>query len=248
MDGFTEWIFPSTLIADVVKFRPASLDTFYRLQCNPWAEGGKSLHDFCGRDGERTQALVRELAALPVPGQGSDWEALPAHHLIDYLTAEHRQLLLSELPAFRTLLEMPLRDAPGERLFGIMLEAFHRLTDTLRSHLNEEEEEIFPAILKNDYALRHGEPGDAAQPVADRVLAASRLLNGEVELVEALDRWTHDSEEAGCIQGGPKASEMAARSIKRLERKIRAHGELERDRLYPIASRIENELSAALSR
>lgn len=249
MVGIKEWAYPSTRIGDAVKFRPAALQTLYRHGCDPWAEGDTTLQDLCARCGGKTEDLMRELQALPVPDADSPWEELPAYQLIDYLTAEHRELIHTDLPALRALLEMPFGEASGSGLFRILLESFHRFTEILRAHMQEEEERIFPAILKNENALRHGGHEEGFFPAAKRVLASSALLQGEDELDAALEQWTRAlGEDGGGLADRPSAAERAARAMRDLENKVRAHGRLEREFLYRIATRIEDELAATSAR
>ncbi len=248
MDGMNEWVYPTTRVADAVRFRPASLEAFYRLPCDPWKEGSKSLAEVCESRGKRLQDLLRELSAMPVPAPESPWEELPVHFLIDYLTAEHRQMIHSDLPAVLSVLEMPFEESSGGPLFGVLLDAFHRFSDKLRAHIGEEEETLFPAILINEHTLRYAASGEASGPVSDRLLVASKLLGREDELSFAIQDWTRAVGEDGTLRSRPKAAELAAQAMQRLEWKIRSHSDLERDRLYPIASRIESELAGSLVR
>jgi hypothetical protein len=245
MDGINDWVFPTTRVADAVRFRPASLEAFYRLACDPWKEGGKSLAEVCVCRGKGVQDLLRELSALPVPGPESPWEELPVHFLIDYLTDEHRQKIHADLPAVRSILEMPFRETSGGPLFGVLLDAFHRFSEKLRAHIGEEEDILFPGILRNEHILRHACSGGRPGLVSDRLLVASRLLGREDDLSFSLREWTQVAGQEGTLRSRPEVAEAAAQAMQRLERKIRSHGDLERDRLYPVASRIESELAGS---
>lgn len=245
MDGINEWVYPTTRVADAVRFRPASLEAFYGIACDPWKEGGKSLAEVCESRGKRLQDLLSELSAMPVPGPDSPWEELPVHFLIDYLTAEHRQMIHSDLPAVRSVLEMPFREGSGAPLFGVLLDAFHRFSDKLRAHIGEEEEFLFPAILINEHTLRHAGTAGSPGPVSGRLLVASELLGREDDLSFALQEWTRAAGQEGTLRSRPMAAELAVKAMRRLERRIRKHSELEKDRLYPIASRIESELAGS---
>lgn len=242
MDGIKEWAYPSTRVGDAVKFRPASLETFARCGCDPWAEADLTLEMLSSRCGRPTHELVQELLNLPVPDRGSAWQELPAYLLIDYLTQQHREILHNDLPALRGLLDMPFGEASGGGLFAILLETFHRFTGLLRAHIQEEEDYLFPAILKNEYALRHGGHEERIKPIAEHVLASPALIRGEETLDAALEDWTRAAGKADGLHDRPKTAELAAKAMRDLERKLRAHGNLEKNALYPIAARIESEL------
>ena len=107
MDGMANWIYPTSRVSDLVKYRPASLELFYRIGCNPWVQGDLTLEALCERSGLSTERILLELERMPVCGPATPWEELPVHFLIDFLTAQHREFIYSDLPAFRTLLELP---------------------------------------------------------------------------------------------------------------------------------------------
>ena len=244
MDGINACAYPPTRFDDAVKFRPATLETFARHGCDPWAEGDLTLEELSARCGKPTQDLVQELSSLPVPDRNSHWQELPAYLLIDYLTDQHREILHSDLPALRGILDMPFREASDGGLFAILLDTFHRFTGLLRAHLQEEEDYLFPAILKNEYTLRHGGHEERIKPVAEHVLASPALIRGDETLDAILEEWTRAAGKADGLHDRPKTAELAARAMRELERKLRAHGNLEKNVLYPIAARIENELTA----
>lgn len=245
MDGIKEWAYPSTRVEDAVKFRPACLGAIYQRGCDPWAEGDTTLEELGARGGDRTQDLIQELLSLPVPDRNSPWEKLPAYYLIDYLTNEHREILHEDLPSVRGILDMHFDESSGGGLFWLLVDSFHRFTDILRAHIQEEEDYLFPAILKNEYALRYGGPAQRIKPVAGHVLASPAIIRGEERLDAALDEWTRAVGIHNEIRDRPKIAEMAARAMQNLEQKLRAHGVLEKKALYPIAARIENELALA---
>ncbi|MBW8887652.1 MAG: hemerythrin domain-containing protein [Fibrobacteres bacterium] len=245
MDGIKEWAYPSTRVGDAIKFRPACLELMYRLGCDPWAESDTTLGELGLRCGQGTQELVQELSSLPVPDRNSPWEELPAYSLIDYLTNEHRSILHSDLPALRSILDMPFEEASGGSLFWVLLDSFHRFTDSLRTHIQEEEDYLFPAILKNEHALNQGGPEHRIKSIAGDILASPSVIRGEERLDAALDDWTRAIGEHQGIGERPKLAELAARAMQDLEKKLRAHGNLEKKALYPIAARIEKELALA---
>lgn len=243
MGEIIDWVFPSTRIGEAVKVRPATLGIFYGLGCDPWKEGGKSISELCERRGLGMQALLQELTRFPVPVRSSPWEELPVYYLLDYLTAEHRQLLYSDLPAFRCLLELPFPEASGGQLFRLLLRALDKFNETFRDHVKEEEERLFPAILMNEHILRHGGSIDPAGHGFDCLMVSSRLFGIEGDFSLYLDEWTDTCKRTEDDRNRPKAADMADQVMQRLESRIRSHGELERERLHPAASRIENGLA-----
>ncbi len=89
--------------------------------------------------------------------------------------------------------------------------------------------------------------GRSARVFPDRlpgeILASASVIRGEERLDAALEDWTRAIGKQGGFGDRPKLAELAARSMRDLERKLRAHGNLEKKALYPIAARIESELA-----
>jgi len=241
MDCMKDWTFPTTRIADVVKFRPASLELFYGLGCNPWIQGEKSLEWLGVRNGISTERILRQLEEMPVSGADTPWEERPVYFLIDFLTAQHREFIYSDLPAFRTLLEMPAGRISGTHLYRLRWESLHRISTVLSRHIQEEEDGYFPAILKNEYVLHHGGFG-RVRPMADELLASDQLIEGEDEMSLALDQWLQSARQGGQHYVDPAHPDMAVDAMRNLSRKILAHEKTEQERLYPMAARIELEL------
>jgi len=243
MEAIKNWIFPTTCLAEAVKIRPASLAFLYRLGCNPWAQSGMTLEKLGILSGLTTEQIMRELECLPIPERDTHWEEQPVCFLIDYLTAQHREFIYSDLPAFKTLLEMPPGRISGSDLYRLLREAFLHFNIEFQEHMQEEENHFFPGILRNEYALRHG-GGGLVRPIAEDFLASERLIDSKDQISLALDQWMQCAEIGDRFRAGTGRSDIALEAMRELDWKIRTHEGLEQERLYPMAARIESELAA----
>ena len=249
MNGIDDWIFPYTRLGDAIRFRPASLGVFYRLGFDPWEDGDVPLREICVARGVDLTATLEELATLPEMGKGTVWEEFPCHCLIDHLTTEHRSMLHGDLPCIRAILEIPLRagEESEEARRGIA-EALERFATDLRNHIQEEEEAVFPAVMRNERALVQGLNPKPPEHAAARLKAAADGPMLEAPLAGISDRWTPASIAVAPDTSTTAASTLAAlRRIRQLAARIRDHGRLVSERLYPMSARLESELMEGIS-
>ncbi|HKP97849.1 MAG TPA: hypothetical protein VJ385_19080 [Fibrobacteria bacterium] len=106
-------------------------------------------------DGSRLQ---ERLAALPTPSASRDWGAAPVHQLVDFLTANHRDFRNRDLPRIARLFELIRLEFPAApaAIDGLASE-FARFRQELAWHMDEEEEFLFPKILRTEAGLHHPE-------------------------------------------------------------------------------------------
>jgi iron-sulfur cluster repair protein YtfE (RIC family) len=100
--------------------------------------------------------LRSRISALPTNPGRQDWNGLPLYVLIDHLTANHRDYRRRDLPDIHRLLESLRLELPSyqEAVTGLLSEltAFRQ---EFAWHMEEEEEFLFPKILRTEASLRH---------------------------------------------------------------------------------------------
>jgi len=246
MDGMKDWLFPSTQIGALIRFRPLSLDLFYRRGLDPWSEQEASVSDFCRLHALNENGFLRNLADLPPVDPGTHWEEQPCYHLIDYLTDEHRTIMHTDIPAIRYLLDMGFPEAEGTgTVFRTLTKSIGDFTDQLRVHFRQEEENIFPIMLANDFRFTFRPPFEEPHPPAWSLHVSGRLLEEEERLKGTLDAFMDCAGLSGGSRGETSSSKAylsVAWLMKTMGAKLRAHSRLEMEVLFPIASRVEREL------
>lgn len=245
MDGMKDWLFPSTQIGAIIRFRPLSLDLFYRRGLDPWGDQAASLSAFCRAHGLDDADFLGGIVDLPAVDPGTHWEEHPCYHLIDYLTDEHRTILHTDIPAIRYLLDMGFPEAEGTGAqFRALTKSIGDFADQLRIHFRQEEENIFPHMLADDFRISSRQAADEPAASAWRPRPADRILEEEARLKGTLDLFM----ESAALSGGDSPSSKAYLSVawlmKSLGAKLRLHTRLEKEVLYPIALRAEKELAA----
>lgn len=238
MDRLNDWVFPTTLVGDAIKFRPLFLDSLYRREINPWSRLESTLARVCVENGFDADAFLKEAGSLPVPEPDSDWESLPCFHLIDFLTHQHRDFLLVDLPA----IQYRMRIADGVGLAFQMSRSIHEFGERLQSHIATEEDEIFPHILRNECAVRHPDWIEVIDTGKGVVGAAARLLGKEKEFAFILDCLMRQVSDGADETVNSHSLSAVSILLRELERNIGDHSRLEADHLYPMALRLEEML------
>ena len=243
MDNLQNWLFPTTQVGQIIKVRPLSLALFYRLGLDPWREPSQAVDAFFRNNDAESKPFLKELAGLPVPSRYSPWENLPCYYLIDYLTNEHRIILHVDLPAIVSKLDMGMDVArDGEAAVRLLSRAIAKFTDGLQAHLREEEDLIFPTILRNDFILSHDRQKKAGSQVSQRLNAEARLLGQEERLKSDLDFLVALAYPTWCAEKDAGVENSLCQMVMHLEEKLRVHSRLELDVLLLMAARIEREL------
>jgi iron-sulfur cluster repair protein YtfE (RIC family) len=244
MDDLKEWIYPSTRIGDAIKYRPQSLDTLYRGSLNPWQEQDMTLDEFCRREGFSLPDLLAELTNLPVPDAKSDWDSLPIYYLIDFLTEEHRLFINADIQAIRTRMDMPLEDREKDPdIFARLTDSLREVTDRLRVHQQEEEDVIFPVILRNEWHLLNPGGEDFIEWVSGHSRAAWKLERREDEFGRSVRSWLDGTLASRDRYQRLENLEPAISLITTLGLRLEAHDRLEQEVLRPRAERMERELA-----
>jgi iron-sulfur cluster repair protein YtfE (RIC family) len=242
MNGLENWLFPTSQVGEVIKFRPLSLEMFYSHGLDPWSGATQTMESFLGEKGVDTAAFLRGLEDLADPGPDTRWDFLPSHFLIDYLTKEHRSILYSDIPAIRYLMDMGLDEmTDGQTAIQRLSAEVARFMEGLRFHIGSEEDVIFPIILRNEFLLRRS--GHVEDAMRDPMLFAGAMMIGResdlrLEAAGLFEGYKPSLDEAG--ESGIVA--RLAKAISSLENRLRAHKRLESDTLYLMVERIESEL------
>lgn len=243
MDDLKEWIYPSTRLGDAIRYRPLSLDTLYRGSLDPWQHQDMTLDEFCRREGFSLPDVLAGLTNLPVPAADSDWDSLPVYYLVDFLTEEHRHFINVDLQAIRTRMDMPLEDREKDPdIYARLADSLREITDRLRVHQQEEEDGIFPILLRNEWHLLNPGGKGFEEWVSRHSRTATRLERREDEFGQSIRAWLDGTLASQDRYQRLENLEPAISLITTLGLKLQAHDRLEREALRPRAERMEREL------
>lgn len=234
----------TTTLGRIIRLRPLAVADLekvgrYRL----WDNLNLTLGEFCLLAETDEQALLASLRQLTPARIGIDWRTKPIYHLIDHLTAEHDAFCHKHMPNLHRLLDVEQAPALPDRFALRPLQmAFGQFDRDFRAHMNEEEDFLFPKIMRNEACFRYRE-------------LSPEVYKGSVNLY--LSTHTHPAEEEfrrtftelrDAARGLKVQESMHAHLVEAVEAleafgaRLIAHACLEEEELFPRAGRLEQEL------
>jgi iron-sulfur cluster repair protein YtfE (RIC family) len=149
--------FETLTVRESLRSRPLGVGILEEMAGSAtWRMLDAPLKDFCRDTGIDAAALRRRLAALPENSERQAWSELPLYFLIDHLTSEHRDFRERLLPDVHRLLEGLRPEFPaGQAGIDRILEDFADFRRDFSWHMQEEEEFVFPKILRTEASLRY---------------------------------------------------------------------------------------------
>lgn len=136
-------------VAELVLTHPASARILQRHRIDFCCRGKRPLAEACSELGLDAEALLAEIRrASTEPSDGVDLRALPTEALLRHVVERHHAYLREALPFVRGLAAKVARvhGAHNESLIVLSL-VVEELAETLEPHLDQEEAQLFPALV-----------------------------------------------------------------------------------------------------
>jgi len=137
--------------------RPNSVAVFEDLGGESfWGHLDDTVDGFC-REFKLDSGKVRDRLAATEPAAAQEaWLSAPLYRIIDHLTENHEAFREHDFPRIEHVLgvlrwELGLESAPAEAA----LSDFHWFRQELQIHMEEEEEFLFPKMLRTEACLHH---------------------------------------------------------------------------------------------
>ncbi|MFZ5827849.1 MAG: iron-sulfur cluster repair di-iron protein [Bacillota bacterium] len=185
-------------VGEIVAAFPGASNLFKRYNIDFCCGGGRSLADALKQKGLATEPVLAELHEAYEQEQrrldkGSiDWRTAPLTALIDQIVTVHHCYLRQELPLLSQFVAK-INRVHGDRHPELVTlnQLFHRLKPELESHMEDEENRLFPLATAYE---RSGDPADLERALqcleelesehqaAGDLLAAMRDLTGGFQL------------------------------------------------------------------
>ncbi|MEO7425149.1 MAG: hypothetical protein ABI036_08175, partial [Fibrobacteria bacterium] len=197
----------------------------------------------CGDNKIDLARVTRSLETLPPCEESRNWNEVPLYHLIDFLAGNHREFRTRYIPNITRMLEA-LKSEFGAESGPIedIISEFNGFRNDFSWHMQEEEDFVFPKILRTEACLHHPEmysevfKGSVAMYPKSNVRAqeeAFSLIIGE--LTEKLKGMIFD------LQQLPMVKDILT-ALQNHDAGLKAHAFLETDILFPRAVEIEKKL------
>jgi iron-sulfur cluster repair protein YtfE (RIC family) len=240
-------ISPDSPFQDALRVRPLFADKLRAFKSDFWERPHAPLREFFPGQAETLEHLVREATTWAVPRADSDWRNLPAAHLLDHLTQNHREFFEVLLADMQRLFEARSEALQVLEVTDGEVEALRndigRFAGELRARAEDDERELFPRVLRYEASLRDPrvDPefngGSLRKAVAYRTAAAGRDL-----LLETLQTLLGRMGRAGAAREGCPWLSLLSDRLTELRDRLLAHEKLKSEVLYPMALEAEKTL------
>ena len=206
--------------------------------------GGKSLRDACASANVPVDDVVSKLLASVKQGmssQGTDWYSSGLGDLIDHIVAKHHVYVRQELPRLEQLLNKVVsKHSENHHELKKVQKIFRAVNAELTSHLQKEEELLFPYV--KELEARQGAPSHKRAPMFGSVRNPIHMM--EIEHDSAGDALR----ELRSITNGFVAPEEGCftyqtlyRGFAEFEADLHQHIHLENNILFPRAIQLEGK-------
>jgi regulator of cell morphogenesis and NO signaling len=208
-----------------------------------WDRLDLTVGEFCREAGLDAGKVEHRLASLPERAERQDWPRLPLFFLVDYLAAEHRYFRARALPEVHRLLQELRREFPsGHAALESLLGEFLAFRQEFSWHMEEEEEFLFPKILRTEASLRHPDLYPEVFKGSIGMFTPNQLQGPEHRFHEII---TGLSERLRGLVSGTlhlAAAKTALAALQGYEARLKAHAYLECEILFPRALEMEASL------
>ncbi len=141
-------------VGEIAARHPLATRVFARHNIDFCCGGGVALTDACAKRDLDTavvlQEIEREIASPGADTASPRWTEAPVEELVAHIVSRYHDSLREELPRLESMARKVFRvhgDKDPERL-GALLESFLRLQAEVVAHLRQEEESLFPSLLR----------------------------------------------------------------------------------------------------
>lgn len=243
MDMKTGWLFPTTTLVSILKARPLAMSLFERFQINPWNILNRGLAEACAAGGVPWEDFAEALNKLPIPHPDSDWKSLPSYHLLDFLTAEHREFLYKFIPAIGRALSEDVSDPDCMLRLRLLVSEWPSFVYALGDHIREEEDALYRRVLRYDSSLRLGWADPDFQGGSVRVFMTVRMLNHGHRDPRMMRTFIDRVMPTVLSHSEPCVLELTIRPLlTRFNAQLGNHARLESEILFPMAVDMEKKV------
>jgi iron-sulfur cluster repair protein YtfE (RIC family) len=254
-----------TPVRSLLKLRPLAIALLDKRKLRYWDALDKPLGDLFRKDwgrpadsGARTETVPRpeggprlegmddfldEVSYTRVPAPDTDWSAMPLYMLIDYLTHDHRSLLLQEVADISHLLDVhTLSDDAEARLLRPFQRDFQAWVRDFQAHIEQEEGFLFPRVLRYEACLRDRNVHPEFHRGSIQSFMATREAQVGRQFYKTCETFAHRLVAHAAAHPASPAAEELAETASRLSAKLAAHFDLETKVLYVAARDLERSL------
>ena len=228
-------------LSQLLRRRPAVVELLEASGEHFWDQLDLSVEAYCRRAGLDAPAWLEKAMEMPVPAADSDWKEEPLHRITDFLTADHNHFRDRDLRKINELFDMhAIPVYPDKYVMSHAHQMFGYFEESFREHMHEEEDRVFPHILRLEACSRN--PGlkpilphvSVSMFAASQGHAAEKNLKKMVASIREKVRRHHIHEATAEITG------LLYDALDDFEVRMIRHAEVETTVLFPRAVELEN--------
>lgn len=232
---------PDTAMHHVLRRRPRLAEHLDVFGAEPWDRPQATLLEIF-RSRDTVEQFIAMATALPVPAapqRPQDWNDLPASHLIDHLTQQHRDFFNVIVPDIAGL----FRDWDSlDPEITELRDDFERFAAALRREVEQEEILLFPRVLRYDVCLRDPRINPEFNGGSLRIAVAYRKSQVDGFSPGQLGRISGRLCETHAWRDGNTWADLLVARLEDFHKQLEEHETLEADVLYPMAVDMETTL------
>lgn len=237
----------ATPIGKIIRMRPMAVKTLEAFAGHRiWENFNVPLGDFCEEEGLAVEGVLESLHRAPPAEASSDGRTIPAYHLIDRLTEDHRVFRDRDLPRLAALLDAEkVAIHPEADSLKPLQATFVDFDRRFRKHMEEEEEFLFPKIMRNEACFRYRELSPEVYKGSVNLYLSTQTHLAEEEFRRAFDDIRRQARELPVGHGFRAHLAETVAALEDFGSRLESHADLEEKELLPRAGRLEQELYAA---
>lgn len=233
-----------TPVRSLLKMRPLAIALLDKRKIRYWDSLDKPLGDLFRRGVTNgMEDFLDEVSYARVPAPDTDWTAMPLYMLVDYLTHEHRSILLQEIADITHLFDIhTLTDTGESRDLKSLQKSWQEWVRVFQAHIEQEETILFPKVLRYEACLRdRNVHPEFHRGSIQSYMATHEAREGSQLYLECEHLAARLVAHQALNPSSPAAGELAELAV-RLSEKLNAHRDLEARALYTAARELERSL------
>ncbi len=228
-------------VRSLLKIRPMAIGLLDKRKVRFWDSLDKPVSEVFRKGG--MEDFLEEVANAGIAAVDTEWSAMPLYVLVDYLTHEHRNLLLQEAADIAHLLDIhALSDSAESQDLQSIQTSFKLFVRGFEVHIEEEESVLFPKILRYEACLRDRSVHPEFHRGSLQSYLATPKAKEDRKFYQDGDTLAHRMRTLEAKYPGSIVARELADLMETMRDKLSDHYELESNSLFSIARELERSL------
>ncbi len=208
-----------------------------------WDHQESTLVSLCTSRVIDVSDCLARIAKIPQSPPDTDWDNKPIYWLIDHLVRNHEAFREKEMPEIQSLLvEERLPAYPDGYIVKLLLQEYQHFQADFLKHMAEEEDFLFPKILRNEACLRYNALGPETHRGSVTVYLKSEAHQPEAEFKRMIISIREKLRNQHLDRPAAEIARKAETALDGFADRLLIHAELETNVLFPRVELLERKL------